>query len=86
LHSGTHLQAVGCQPKPRFKTLKRIDPELLEGLTEISTIMIEPASVNPVSLEVVSDAVVIVDGLFTVGKFDAAMFAVKFPTYASIMG
>jgi antitoxin HicB len=50
---GAHLQAIGHKPKPRFKTLKRIDPDLLEGLTDISSVMIEPASVNPVSLEVV---------------------------------
>jgi hypothetical protein len=83
---GAHLQAIGHQPKPRFKTLKRIDPDLLEGLTDISGVMIEPASVNPVSLEGVSDAVVIADSLFSVDKFDAAMFAVKFPTNASMLG
>ncbi len=30
-------------------------------------------------LKAVLDAVVIVDSTFTVGKFDAAIFAVKFP-------
>ena len=49
---GGHLQATGERPKPWYRSLKNVDTDLLGGLTDLSTVMVEPATVNPVSLEV----------------------------------
>jgi antitoxin HicB len=39
-------------PQPRARSLGDVDPELLEGTENVQTLEVEPAPINPVSLEI----------------------------------